>query len=221
MTLTRCEIRRLESFANTERDRLILRVLAETGLRVGELCSLTAGDIEERDDRTFLRVRGKGNATRLVPVAPDTARRVVRLAQAGNGGQGSQPVFRSRSESPGGPSRALAPGGVRQMFRRLSRRAGMTRRVHPHLFRHTFATEALRCGMDSVQLATILGHSGVAMIEKVYAHLTADDAYDAIIAMRTVARAREKADNRRPIPSRPRGSAVRMRPQRGRVRHAL
>jgi integrase/recombinase XerD len=107
------------------------------------------------------------------------------------------------------------------MFRRLARRAGMTRRVHPHLFRHTFATEALRCGMDSVQLAAILGHSGVAMVEKVYAHLTADDAYDAIIAMRTVARDRKRSVARRPMPSRPRGSVMPRRPQRRRVRHAL
>jgi integrase/recombinase XerD len=107
------------------------------------------------------------------------------------------------------------------MVRRMARRAGMTRRVHPHLFRHTFATEALRCGMDSVQLAAILGHSGVAMIEKVYAHLTADDAYDAIIAMRTVARDRQRSVGRHPKPSRPRASVMPQRPQRGRVRHAL
>jgi integrase/recombinase XerD len=212
MTLSHRELRGLEDAASTERDRLILRVLAETGLRVGELCSLTTGDIARRDDRTFLRIHGKGNTRRLVPVAPDTALRIARMA---HGCQGSH-LFRSQQQT-NGALRGLTPAGVRQMVRRIARRAGMTRRVHPHLFRHTFATEALRCGMDSVQLATILGHSGVAMIEKVYAHLTADDAYDAIIAMRTVAR----EANRRPIPSRPRGIAVRMRPQRRRVRHAL
>jgi integrase len=51
------------------------------------------------------------------------------------------------------------------------------------LLRHSFATEALRRGMNPIQLAQILGHSGLRMIESVYSHLNTTDAYDAMMRM--------------------------------------
>ena len=197
-TLTPHEISRLHDVAETERDRLIVRLLAETGMRVGELCALTADDIEQVDDRTFLRVRGKGRSLRLLPVAPDLARRLQSETRRQEP-RDRHPLFASHRHAAQIDVEALTPSGVRQMFCRLAGRAGISRRIHPHLFRHTFATEALRCGMDSVQLAAILGHSGVAMIEKVYAHLTATDAHDAVMAMLAVSRVRNAPTRRPPL----------------------
>ena len=62
-------------------------------------------------------------------------------------------------------------------------RAGITKRVYPHLFRHSFATEALRRGMNPIQLAKILGHTSLRMIERTYSHLDQTDAYDAVLKM--------------------------------------
>jgi integrase/recombinase XerD len=73
--------------------------------------------------------------------------------------------------------------GVGQMFDVVADRAGINKRVYPHLLRHSFATEALRRGMNPIQLAQILGHSGLQMIDQVYSHLTATDAYDAMMRM--------------------------------------
>lgn len=56
----------------------------------------------------------------------------------------------------------------------------MKKRVHPHLFRHSYATWALQQGMSPIQLADILGHSSLLMIQRNYAHLSSRDAWDAM-----------------------------------------
>ena len=88
---------------------------------------------------------------------------------------------------PDGQWRPGWTAGMR-LLRSAAERAGMTRRLHPHLFRHSFATEALRRGMNPVQLAQLLGHSGLRMIEQVYAHLNAADGYEAVMKMLTADR---------------------------------
>jgi integrase/recombinase XerD len=75
---------------------------------------------------------------------------------------------------------------VAQLVRLLGEEAGLSKRVHPHLLRHSFATWALTKGMNPVQLAPDHGHSSLAMIQNVYSHLTPQDAYAALEqAMRT------------------------------------
>jgi integrase len=78
-TLTRDEITRMEDAAPSERDKLIIRLLADTGMRVGELCALRTGDlVRAQDRRAFLKVQGKGSKERLVPLSPSLVRRVDR-----------------------------------------------------------------------------------------------------------------------------------------------
>ncbi len=75
--LSRTEIERLELAAPTERDKLIIRLLADTGIRVGELCALEpANIISGSDGRAFLKILGKGSKDRLVPLTPQLARRL-------------------------------------------------------------------------------------------------------------------------------------------------
>jgi len=88
---------------------------------------------------------------------------------------------------------ALTMSGIIQLLRGAAKRAGITRRVHPHLFRHSFATEALRRGMNPVQLAALLGNSGLRTIEQVYAHLDAVDGYDAVMRVLTTDRSQRPA----------------------------
>ncbi|MDQ6949954.1 MAG: tyrosine-type recombinase/integrase [Actinomycetota bacterium] len=68
--LSRNEIDLLEGAASTERDKLIVRVLADTGMRLGELRGLRVEDLLTRGRERFLRVRGKGSRERLVPLQP-------------------------------------------------------------------------------------------------------------------------------------------------------
>src|SRR5215472_13187527 len=79
--LSRDEIERLEDTASTERDKLIIRVFGDTGMRVGELVRLRTDDLMSRDRKNFLHVRGKGDLDRLVPVIEPELRRLQRFVR--------------------------------------------------------------------------------------------------------------------------------------------
>jgi hypothetical protein len=80
-----------------------------------------------------------------------------------------------------GDYEALRESGVQQFIRDLAEAAGITKRVHPHLFRHSAATHMLRQGMNPLLVAQVLGHSSLAMIQGVYSHLTAADMHTALM----------------------------------------
>jgi integrase len=181
--LSRSEIDALETAAPAERDRLIIRLLADTGMRVGELCTLTAESIVTRDHRTFLKVTGKGDNDRLVPLPPPLARRLERYIRGRSRDTSSRYLFLGLRRARHADFESLTPSGVKDMIKGNAYRAGITKRVYPHLFRHSFATEALRRGMNPIQLAKILGHTSLRMIERTYSHLDQTDAYDAVLKM--------------------------------------
>jgi integrase/recombinase XerD len=83
-----------------------------------------------------------------------------------------------------GPSNTYEPitrSGVLQLVRLLAQRAGIRRRVHPHVLRHSWVTEMLRRGVNPKMVADVAGHSSLRMLESVYAHLSASDAYTAMM----------------------------------------
>ena len=180
-TLSREEIARLEDAATTERDKLIVRLLGDTGIRVTELCTLRVDAVTRHERGALLRVHGKGDRERLVPVSPRVARRLERYVRGRPEAAPSDYLFLSHRRNTDKEYEPITRSGVLQLVRNLADRIGMKKRVHPHLFRHSFATEALRRGMNPVQLANILGHTGLRMIERVYSHLTPGDSYDAIM----------------------------------------
>lgn len=180
--LSRDEIQRLEDAALNERDKLMVRLLADTGIRVGELLSLGTNDLVERDRSTYLRVRGKGDKERLVPL-PRLGRRLRRYAERGRPPDAvSDRLFVGLRRRPHGDYEPLTRFGVAQMVRLLGEKAGLGKRVHPHLLRHSFATWSLTRGVNPVILAQVLGHSSLAMINDVYSHLTPQDSFQAIAA---------------------------------------
>jgi len=67
------------------------------------------------------------------------------------------------------------------MIKIIGQVAGVEKRVYPHLLRHSFITWSLTRGMNPIQLAQIVGHTSLAMIQQVYSHLTPSDAYDAML----------------------------------------
>ena len=183
VVLDRGEIQAMEDAAATERDKLIIRVFADTGMRLDELLGLRIDSVVEHPGargRYFLRVRGKGNKERDVPIMPSLYRRLQRYISKGRPSDADTSLLwvalrRDRR----GELRPLASSGVQQMIKLAAGEAGITKRVHPHLLRHSYATWALQKNMNPIQLADILGHNGLTMIQEVYAHLTPVDAYDA------------------------------------------
>ncbi len=196
-TLTRDEIQAMEDAATTERDKLIVRVLADTGLRLGELLALRASDIRAEGGKHLLKVPGreragrrsewvggKGDRERLVPLSPSLARRLRRFAERGRPDATSDRLFLTlRRGRASGQLDALTESAVEQMIRSLSEMAGVKKRVYPHLLRHSFATEYLRRGGNPILLQQILGHSSLAMITQTYQHLTLVDAHDELMRL--------------------------------------
>jgi integrase len=194
--LSREEITAMEDVAKAERDKLIVRVLADTGIRVGELVNLTVHDLIERDRTHYLRVGGK-TGERMVPV-PRLYRRLLRYAQRGRPRDvPSDRLFISLRRRPGGDYGPLTASGVEQVIQDLGAQAGISRRVYPHLLRHSYATWALTRGMNPIMLAHILGHTSLAMIQNVYSHLTPTDAYEAMV--RTLAEDEHGVGARQPL----------------------
>jgi integrase/recombinase XerD len=180
--LTREEIRVMEDAAPSERDKLIVRLLADGGLRVGELVALRCDDILRRDREAFLRVQGKGDKHRLVPVAPALVRRLERYIRSGRPHDtNSDRIFLSLRRGPSNTYEPITRSGVLQLVRLLAQRAGIRRRVHPHVLRHSWVTEMLRRGVNPKMVADVAGHSSLRMLESVYAHLSASDAYTAMM----------------------------------------
>jgi integrase/recombinase XerD len=179
--LSREEIDRLEEAAGNERDKLIVRTLADTGIRLGELLALRLADVIERDRRTYLRIRGKGERERLVPLMPGLYRRLRRYGERGRPKDAtSDRLFLALRRRPGGDYEPLTDSGVEQMLRALGEKAGVGKRLYPHLLRHSFATWSLTRGMNPIQLAQVLGHTSLDMINDVYQHLAPQDAYEAM-----------------------------------------
>ena len=180
--LSRQEIDLLEAAADSERDKLIVRVLADTGMRLGELRGLRVDDLISRGRERFLRVRGKGSRERLVPVQPALYVRLERYAHRTRPQDASSSaLFLTLTRAHAGEYQALAEPSIQHLLRYLGRRAGLDKRIYPHLLRHSFATQMLRRGMNPIQLKDILGHSSLAMLDRVYSHLAPTDAYQALI----------------------------------------
>ena len=180
--LSREEIRTMEERAGNERDKLIVRLLADSGIRLGELIKLTPDDLRMDRNKYYLRVQGKGGRERLVPVSPTLARRLERYAQRIRRESPSGRLFLGlKRRAASGEYEALRESGVQQMIHGLAEDCGIRKRVYPHLFRHSFITWQLRTGTNPIVLSRIVGHESLTMINQVYANLTMDDAHDALM----------------------------------------
>jgi integrase/recombinase XerD len=178
--LSRAEFAQLELAAGNERDRVIIRTFADCGLRLEELTRLTDVDLIRGGRQAHLRVHGKRDRVRDVPVPPSLVRRLDRLIAERPEERNTNAIFLAIRCGPYGEFEALTKGGVYQVVKNAVARSGIQKRVHPHLLRHSWITEMLRRNMNPVQLSYIAGAS-LAVIATCYAHLTREDAYDSML----------------------------------------
>jgi integrase len=109
--LTRSEIQAMEDAAASERDKLIVRLLADTGIRLSELLGLRTADLLEGEGKhAFLKIRGKGDKERLVPVAAALARQLRRFAEKTRKETNYERIFISMRRGPA----AASTGGSRR-----------------------------------------------------------------------------------------------------------
>lgn len=149
------------------RDRAILETLYATGMRVSELTGLTQPNIME--DQQLVRVYGKGSKERLIPIGEfalkwiDVYKKKLRpvLAQHKRANDALFLNFR------GGPISRIS---VWQIVVTYSKRAGITKEIHPHTFRHSFATHLLEGGADLRSVQEMLGHADISTTQ-IYTHI--------------------------------------------------
>jgi integrase/recombinase XerD len=149
------------------RDTAMLEMLYASGLRVSELASLTLGSINWQVG--YLVTFGKGGKERVVPVgrvALSVLRRYVEEVRPGllKGGD-TDVLFLNRQ------GRGLSRQGLWKLVRRYADRAGIRKQVHPHMFRHSFATHLLEGGADLRSVQLMLGHADIATTQ-IYTHVT-------------------------------------------------
>ncbi len=146
------------------RDRAMMELFYSSGLRLAELVGLDLGDVDLKD-RT-VRVLGKGSKARIVPVGRLAAEALGKW-QAERGavaGVDTAALFVGRG---GG---RLGPRAVQARIAYWARRRGLPVHVHPHLFRHSFATHLLESSGDLRGVQELLGHSSISTTQ-IYTHL--------------------------------------------------
>jgi integrase/recombinase XerC len=146
------------------RDRAMLELFYSSGLRLAELTSLNLGDVDLTDNT--VRVTGKGNKTRIVPVGR-FAREAISAWLAirdESATAGEQALFVSNRGT------RISPRTVQNRVRHRAQQAGLSRRVYPHLFRHSFATHLLESSSDLRSVQEMLGHADISTTQ-IYTHL--------------------------------------------------
>jgi site-specific recombinase XerD len=142
-----------------QRNHTIFLLLFDTGIRIGELIGLRIEDV--RMDEGFIRVLGKGNKQRLVPVGNNAQKSLQKYLFRFRPNPASQEITNVFLSANGYP---LTVNSMKLMFAKLAERAGVPR-LHAHLCRHTFATRYLTNGGNVFALQQILGHSTLDMVK--------------------------------------------------------
>ncbi len=156
------------------RDKAILELLFSTGLRVAELCSLTA-DINLASEE--LSIRGKGGKIRVVFLSPEAKQSIKNYLAARKDMSDALFVQAPTSKAVGGPTKSVGFGkpltkrSVERIVKQHAIKAGISKKVTPHVIRHMFATDLLGAGADIRSVQMMLGHSSISTTQ-IYTHVT-------------------------------------------------
>lgn len=149
-----------------QRNRAILETLYSCGLRVSELCSLKLSELYF--DEGFIKVEGKGSKQRLVPISPRAIKEIKYWLLDRNVGKIKKGfedyVFLARWGN------SISRIMVFHLIKELAEKAGITKNISPHTFRHSFATHLLEGGANLRAIQCMLGHESIATTE-IYTHI--------------------------------------------------
>ncbi len=178
------------------RDKAILELLFSTGLRVSELCSLPR-DIDLSHDE--ISVRGKGEKVRVVFISDDAKQAVKNYLQkrddmddalfvnvgkrlpeknaGGNGKDGGKNEKLGKVITNRDGSTRLTPRSVQRIIKYYAIKEGISKKVTPHVIRHSFATDLLRNGADLRSVQMLLGHANIGTTQ-IYTHVTDSELHE-------------------------------------------
>lgn len=152
------------------RDKAILELLFSTGLRVSELCSLSRYLDIEKDE---FSIRGKGEKIRVVFLSEDAKKAIKEYLKVRTDTE--EPLFinLSTTDIQEGleQDHRLTTRSVERIVKQYAIKAGITKKVTPHVIRHSFATDLLQNGADLRSVQEMLGHSDISTTQ-VYTHVT-------------------------------------------------
>lgn len=172
MPLSVDEVSHFWSSFRTSRDLAIVGLMLLQGLRSKEVLALNREDVFLSEFE--MRVRGKGNKTRVLPLASDTVQLLdhyLRLERP----QGCGPALFVSLKGPARGAR-MTPAGLRSLFRH-HRRTTATPQANPHRFRHTFASEMVRAGISLPALMKLMGHAQISTT-MIYVQISPRDVFE-------------------------------------------
>jgi len=146
------------SSLSTLRDRAIMELFFSTGLRVSELCGLSRDLDLSRDE---FSVRGKGEKVRVVFLSSE-AKKAIKEYLDKRGDIDDALFVQMGKNSKNAKNLRLTPRSVERLIKRYAIKAGITRKVTPHVLRHSFATDLLENGADLRSVQAMLGHANIA-----------------------------------------------------------
>jgi integrase/recombinase XerC len=148
------------------RDRAMFELLYSSGLRLGELVALDAGDGRLDIPQGEVTVTGKGSKTRTVPVGAKARDALSAWISVRN----SVAVSSEKALFVGARGKRISPAVVGSRLNAWARRRGLGARIHPHMLRHSFATHVLQSSQDLRAVQEMLGHASISTTQ-VYTHL--------------------------------------------------
>lgn len=151
--------------------RTILLLLPETGMRISEICGLRRTDYGKRQNIRGFLFRGKRNKQRFIPLNP-RAQEIIEEYLTGTD-EKEEWLF------PSYKGKCVTPANIRRYTRRIAADNEIFEELSPHILRHTFATRALRNGIDLKTLQVLLGHSDIQTTSR-YLHPDAEALFEAI-----------------------------------------
>ena len=149
------------------RDSAILHTLFSTGLRVSELCSVDRDLDLTRDE---FSVRGKGSKVRVVFLSPSAKEVIKEYLSARTDMDEAMFISLAKGAEESGDMR-LTPRSVERIVKSRAIEAGISKKVTPHVIRHSFATDLLEGGADLRAVQALLGHANISTTQ-VYTHVT-------------------------------------------------
>lgn len=148
------------------RDRAVILLLLDTGIRASELCNLKLKDVDIKN--RHIEVEGKGRKRRILPFCSVTGRAIWDYMVTERDGQAdTAPLFLTINGTP------MTRNALQKIVRSIGARAWVPD-THPHRFRHTFAVMYLRNGGNAYALRHMLGHSTLEMVEQYLTFIQAD-----------------------------------------------
>lgn len=148
-----------------DRDRAILLLLLDTGIRASELAAdprrnvpgLLIGNLDQRN--MYVKVLGKGDKERIIPISNNTLKALWRYLVSRDNPPPDESLFLGIHHKP------FTRNGLLQLIKKLGKRADVPN-AHPHRFRHTFAINYLRNGGKTLELQHLLGHTSLEMVNR-------------------------------------------------------